>query len=262
MTTLAVKPPQDGVATSEATPGAPAVSRNVWQRKLAVMKRCGAIAPDKRHPHHGFDYVSIQTLENHLREFLVAEGLDVTATVEDGSVAIWLTNVDEPTDQIVSRWPIVADDKGWAYSVKYPLMRLFHVGDGDEGDEKEMADKSARTATEQAQRTETRTSAARSVTPPTAPHGVAGEAIALFNRLTKDERTKRAAWNVLTSRELGEHAWQRKSDTHRGSGPPYSWLPTLPVEVQARILKALQVVDGAEIDDAPRDPFDQADIPW
>ena len=259
--TLAVKPPQDGVATSEATPGAPAVSRNVWQRKLAVMKRCSAIVPDKRHPHHGFEYVSIQALENHLREFLVAEGLDVTATLEDGSLVLILTNVDQPTDQIVSRWPIVAEDKGWAYTVKYPLMRTFHVGDGDEGDEKEMADRSARTASAQVQRAETHTPERPATVQPASP-GVAGEAIALFNRLSKDEQTKRAAWNVLTARELGEHAWQRRTETQRGSGPPHSWIPTLPVEVQERVLKALRVVAGAEIDDAPRDPFDQEDIPW
>ena len=127
-------------------------TRNVYQRKLAVMRRCSAIKPDKTHPHHRFDYVSIQNLENHLREFCAEEGLDVQPSISDGVVTLTLTNADKPDEQIVSSWPVVDGDKGWAFSVKFPLVRTFHVGDGEENDEADMANKSAQAASTQAQR--------------------------------------------------------------------------------------------------------------
>ena len=124
--------------------------RNVYARKLAVMAKCGEITPDKKHPAHGFMYVSIQTLSNHLRKFCVEEGLDITSSEADGRLVFTLTNVDDPSDNIISIWPVVAGDKGYAYSHKYPLMRLFLVGDGEENDEAEMATKSGAAATQSA----------------------------------------------------------------------------------------------------------------
>lgn len=117
-------------------------TRNVHQRKLAVMKRCGAIVPDKDHALK-FRYVSIQALSNHLREFCVEAGLGIDVRIVDNEVIVRLTNVDEPTDVIESTWPVMAADKGFAYSVKYPLMRTFLIGDGEENDEASMANQPA-----------------------------------------------------------------------------------------------------------------------
>jgi hypothetical protein len=140
----------------------------LFQRKLAVMAKCSAITPDKKHPAHGFDYVSIQNVSNHLRRVLVEEGLDVSEDVIDGEVLIHLTNADNPDDHITSRWPVVAGDKGFAFSVKFPLMRLFLVGDGEENDEAEMADRSAATPNHTPQRPQERTTAPAPRTAPQA----------------------------------------------------------------------------------------------
>lgn len=122
--------------------GKPALpSRNVHQRKLAVMARCGAIVPDKTHALK-FDYLSIQTVSNHLREFCVEEGLDVQASIGE-DLELSLINADDPRDRSVTHWPIVANDKGFAYTVKFPLVRLFLIGDGDENDEADMANQPA-----------------------------------------------------------------------------------------------------------------------
>ena len=110
-------------------------TKNVYQRKAAVMAKCKAITLDKTHPHHGFQYTSIGNLENHLREWMVEEGLDITPTCDPerpGFIDFPLVNVDKPDEVIHSWWPIVEDDKGWAYTVKYPQMRVFHIGDGEE----------------------------------------------------------------------------------------------------------------------------------
>jgi hypothetical protein len=112
--------------------------RNVYQRKLAVMAKCKGLKLDKTHPHHGFQYISIQNLEEHLREWMIEEGLDITPTCDPtrpGFMNFPLVNVDDPTDTIDSWWPIAEDDKGWAYTVKYPQMRIFHVGDEEEAKE-------------------------------------------------------------------------------------------------------------------------------
>ena len=127
-------------------------SRNVYHRKLAVMARCKDIKPDKVHPHHKFEFISIQSVSNHLRAFCVEEGLDITPSIEAGELVLTLTNVDKPDEQIVSRWPVVEGDKGYAYTVKYPEVRVFLIGDGEENDEAEMANKSGHAATTQAQR--------------------------------------------------------------------------------------------------------------
>lgn len=116
---------------------------NVYQRKLRVMAALD-IKPDKRHS-LGFEYVSIQHLSNQLRTLCAKEGLDVEITFPDndpGYIDIYLVNVDVPSDTIYTRWPVIEGDKGWAYTVKYPLVRLFLVGDPEENDEAEMAEKS------------------------------------------------------------------------------------------------------------------------
>jgi hypothetical protein len=118
--------------TDEKT-SASITARNVYQRKRAVMERCGAIKLDKKHPHHKFEYVSIQNLSNSLRAFMVEAGLECVPSVQDGYLTIELVNVDKPEERIISSWPLAPDDKGFAYSIKYPLMRLFLVGDGEEG---------------------------------------------------------------------------------------------------------------------------------
>jgi hypothetical protein len=116
---------------------AEAPTKNVYQRKLAVMAKCDDIKLDKVHPHHGFRYISIQNIEERLRKLCVEEGLDITATcfTTTNHITIVLTNVDDPKDQIESTWPLADDDKGFAYSVKYPLLRIFHVGDEEEARE-------------------------------------------------------------------------------------------------------------------------------
>ena len=117
-------------------------SDNVHQRKLAVMRRCHALVPDKMHPAHHFPYISIQRLSNELRQFAIDEGLDIVASVDAEQMIIQLVNVDQPEQIIISRWPMVEADKAWAYSFKWALMRLFLIGDGEEGDEAEMAQRS------------------------------------------------------------------------------------------------------------------------
>lgn len=114
-------------------------SRNVYQRKLAVMARCGEISPDATHAGFGFKYNSIQHVSNKLRTFAVEEGLDITTSVPDDHVLVVLTNVDVPSEQIEARWPLVPNDKAWAYSSKYALIRTFLIGDDTEGDEADNA---------------------------------------------------------------------------------------------------------------------------
>lgn len=136
---------QRGQAAGEGA--APVVVPNAHQRKLAVMRRLDALAPDKFHPHHRFSYISIQALSAAVRRACVEEGLDVVFSVTDGAVVIELVNADAPSDRIVTTWPTVDGDRGWAYGIKFPLMRLFLVGDDDEADEAEMAAASGRAAT-------------------------------------------------------------------------------------------------------------------
>ena len=221
--------------------------RNVYQRKLAVMGRCKEISPDKTHPHHHFEYVSIQNVENHLREFCIAEGLDVTPSVENGDVVVTLTNVEKPDEQIVTRWPVVEGDKGWAYSVKYPLMRIFHVGDGEENDEKEMADKSARTTQRSRQeppapaRAETgRPTPVASAAPSSgeiATVAVADEALRLFDAIPAREK-----WGIVSA-----FGWQKGRNLSQ-------WMRGLSPESVVAVRNALDsflqpdpVVDPAEI---------------
>lgn len=123
-----------------------AAVKNAVQRKLAVMKRCDAIKPDKTHPAHKYEYNSIQNISNHLRTFLAEEGLDCQPSIEGGEMVVTLVNADNPEDRIVSRWPIVDGDRGWAYTTKYPLVRIFLIGDGEENDETDMANNSAEAA--------------------------------------------------------------------------------------------------------------------
>ena len=139
-----------------------AAVKNVHARKLAVMQKCSAITPDKVHAHHGFPYISVQAISNHLRQFAVEEGLDIIASVGDLMTMIELVNVDQPDDRIVAHFPLVEDDKAWAYSIKFALIRLFLIGDGEEGDEAEMATRSGAT-----------NGSARRATPAPGPSGAA-----------------------------------------------------------------------------------------
>ncbi len=238
-------------ATSEATPEAPspAATRNVHQRRLAVMARCKAVVPDKEH-FQKFWYISIQALENHLREFLVAEGLDVWASFDPatpGFVTVTMACA-ETGECLPTYWPVVEGDKGWAYSVKYPLMRLFHVGDGEEGDEAEMAERSAHAADRQRSSSPSQPQrGAAGGTPPAAPavarpSTVAGEIITLFNHLTADGRTKKDAWDILCS---GPEGWKR------GDGPPHAFVPKGSPEWQADLLARLRRLAGREDDETP-----------
>lgn len=120
-------------------------TRTVFERKLAVMKRCSEIAPDKKHPKFGFYYNSIQQVSNKLREYAVAEGLDISVDFppeHPGYTRVTLTCSDS-SDEMEKFYPIAPDDKGLAYSTKYPLIRLFLIGDGEENDEAEMAARSS-----------------------------------------------------------------------------------------------------------------------
>lgn len=129
-----------------ATEKALAGPRNVHQRKLAVMAKCAAIVPDGFHQHHKFKFLSIQMVSNHLRAFCAEEGLDVTPGFDPqypGYVRIDFVNADDPADAFVAWYPEVPQDKGFAYSTKYPLVRAFLIGDGEEDDEAEMATRSA-----------------------------------------------------------------------------------------------------------------------
>ena len=122
-------------------------ARNVYQRKLAVMAKCDVIAPDSKYDAVSkqsgariqFPYLSVQYISNQLRRFAVEEGLDITASVAGELVIVVLTNVDVPSEQITATWPLVPNDKAWAYSTKYALIRTFLIGDGTEGDEAENA---------------------------------------------------------------------------------------------------------------------------
>jgi hypothetical protein len=119
--------------------------RNVYQRKQAVVRRCAAIVPDKKHPAHHYMYNSIQNVSNHLRAIGAEEGLDIQPSFNHelpGWLFLTFTNVDKPSEQIVSEWPVVDGDKGFAYTTKFPLIRSFLIGDGEENDESEMADRS------------------------------------------------------------------------------------------------------------------------
>lgn len=116
--------------------------RNVYQRKLAVMAKCDAIKPDAEHAGFHFTYNSVQHISNKLRQFAVEEGLDITTSAPDGHIRVVLTNSDDPADQIIADWPLVPQDKAWAYSSKYALVRIFLIGDGTEGDEAENAERS------------------------------------------------------------------------------------------------------------------------
>lgn len=119
--------------TTVTDPTTPVVDkRNCYQRKAAVMRKCGAIQPDKTHPAHNFKYISIQAISNHLRQYCTEEGLDVNFDVIEGEVILHLVNVDNPDDRITSRWPVIQGDKAFASTVKFPLMRTFLVGDGEE----------------------------------------------------------------------------------------------------------------------------------
>lgn len=120
-------------------------TKNVHQRKLAVMAKCSAIVPDKIHPHHKFQYVSVQTVSNHLRKFAVEEGLDITVAPNEAgdAIVVELTNADEPEQTITRSWPMVDGDKAWSYTSKYALIRMFLIGDGEEADEADMANASS-----------------------------------------------------------------------------------------------------------------------
>jgi len=129
--------------------------RNVHQRKLAVMRHLSGLGPDKVYDGVSkrtgtrvrFPYISIQAVSNALRQAAVEEGLDVLVQPQPqaGSILVELVNADDPKDRIVSEWPLVPDDRAWAYSTKYALVRLFLIGDAEEGDEAELADSSSRT---------------------------------------------------------------------------------------------------------------------
>lgn len=130
-------------------------TRNVHQRKLAVMKRCAVITPDSKYNGQTkdgrpirFEYLSVQAISNHVRGFCVEEGLDLVPSISDNLVVLELVNADQPDDKIVATWPIVPNDKAWAYSLKYALIRTFLIGDGEEGDEAEMAGHSEQAATQ------------------------------------------------------------------------------------------------------------------
>ncbi|MGH7722079.1 MAG: hypothetical protein ACRENL_04480 [Candidatus Dormibacteria bacterium] len=128
----------NGVAAEAAGAGPNAVTpeRTVHERKLAVMAKCGAISRDASYVVQGrkVEYVSITHLCDSLRRFCVEEGLDVISSIHDGEVTVTLVNAAAPEQTIVSTWPVVAQDRGWSYSIKYPLIRLFLVGDGEEDD--------------------------------------------------------------------------------------------------------------------------------
>lgn len=117
--------------------------RNVYKRKLAVMAKCDGIKPDAQYGQEGgkvhFPYLSVQYISNQIRKFAVEEGLDVTCSVAGDLVIVVMTNVDDPKEQITATWPLVPQDKAWAYSTKYALIRTFLIGDGEEGDEAENA---------------------------------------------------------------------------------------------------------------------------
>ncbi len=127
--------------------------RNVHQRKLAVMRRLDGLGPDKVYDGVSkktgarvrFPYISIQAVSNGLRKAAVEEGLDILVQPQPsaGTITIELVNVDDPEDRIVSEWPLVPEDRAWAYSAKYALVRLFLIGDAEEGDEAELAEGSA-----------------------------------------------------------------------------------------------------------------------
>ena len=125
---------------------------NVYVRKQAVMRKCDAMKPDSQYGQEGgkvhFPYLSVQYISNQLRKFGCEEGLDITCSVSGESVVVVLTNVDDPKDQITAMWPLVPNDKAWAYSMKYALIRTFLIGDGEEGDEAENATASGHAATE------------------------------------------------------------------------------------------------------------------
>jgi hypothetical protein len=136
------------ISMSESEKAPTTDSRNVYQRKLAVMAKCETLRMRGKHDHYGFSYHTVQDLSNHLRKILVEEGLDVEFDFAevDGFVTVVLINASDPRpeEKIISRWPIVENDKGYAYTTKFPLIRMFLIGDSEEGDEAKLAEESGK----------------------------------------------------------------------------------------------------------------------
>lgn len=139
MTTTTAPKNGAGVAEGAApTPAPEGRSRdktlNIHERKLAVMARVGEIHHDKTHPHHNYTYNSIDNISNAIRALFVEFGIGYEPSCSDGVMTVRLVNVDRPDDTSTTTWPVVDDDKGFAYSTKFPLVRTFLVADSAEDD--------------------------------------------------------------------------------------------------------------------------------
>lgn len=129
-------------------------SLNIHERKLAVMARVGEIHHDKTHPAHKYTYNSIDNISNAIRALFIEYGIAYEPSCSDGQMIVKLVNVDTPTDTSTTTWPLVPDDKGFAYSTKFPLVRTFLIADSadddpdksGEADESQMASNSGRAA--------------------------------------------------------------------------------------------------------------------
>jgi len=104
-------------------------TRPLGRRWLAVLDRIGDLEPDKTHPHHKFRYVSIQKLSSALRKACIAEGVFYWPSVRGDQFIVRIENADDERQVRTSAWPVFEDDKGFAYTVKYPLARVTLMGD-------------------------------------------------------------------------------------------------------------------------------------
>lgn len=111
------------------------------------------------------DLIGGERTDNAARPGLI-ERLAANVPLPGTWMQVSLVNVDDPSDRVVTRWPTAQGDKAWAYSTKYPLVRVFLIGDGAENDEATMADASARQADDLRQAQYRQQAAARQATQP------------------------------------------------------------------------------------------------
>ena len=115
------------------SPGIP----NIYQRKVALMQELGEVGRGGKNPHLKNEYIRYQDLMDALRPLTAKHGIDVICEIADGPIGyVTLTNVDDPADQIVQRWAPtdLPKDQGGSYLIKYALMKLFLIGDGEDPD--------------------------------------------------------------------------------------------------------------------------------
>jgi len=117
---------------------------DLHERLLAMQWELGNVEMDAVHPHHGFRYHSIQSIENHVNRLSAVYRVRITPTqvqsvVLEGGVRL-LLQFDaycwETEQHQTWTWEDDGEDlsKAGSYAQKYGLMKFFHVGDGQDPD--------------------------------------------------------------------------------------------------------------------------------